>query len=75
MQLATFTASIVLLIGVWGQKKTGCLGDPTVALADVHKCLRSLQAAEGRWRQAGKLWSVGTEGQSIQQGVTKTLFR
>jgi hypothetical protein len=62
MQLATFSASIVLLIGVWGQKKTGCLGDPTVALADVHKCLRSLKAAETRWRQAGKLRWVPRSG-------------
>ncbi len=55
MQLATFTAAIVLLIGVWGQKKTGGIGNPTVALADVQKCLKSLKVSEGRWRQAGKL--------------------
>lgn len=55
MHLAIFTAAIVLLIGVWGQKKTGGVGDPSVALSDIQKCLKSLKTSEVRWRQAGKL--------------------
>lgn len=55
MHLATFTAAIVLLIGVWGQKRTNGGGDTSVALADIQKCLKSLKTSEVRWRQAGKL--------------------
>ena len=47
-QLPAFTAGIVLLLSIWGAKRSGSVTDPAREMEDVHKCMAVLQAAEGR---------------------------
>lgn len=52
--LPAFTSTIILLIGVWGGKKSG-MQDGGAALGDVNKCLNALKQAEVWWRGAGRM--------------------
>ena len=47
-QLPAFTAGIVLLLNIWGAKRSGGISDPAKEMEDVHKCMAVLRAAEGR---------------------------
>ncbi|KAI9511917.1 fungal-specific transcription factor domain-containing protein [Russula earlei] len=64
-QLPAFTAGIVLLLNIWGAKRSGNVTDPAREMEDVHKCMAVLQAAEGRWHAAGRLWDVLYELASV----------
>lgn len=55
LQLPAFTAGIVLLLSIWGAKRSGSVTDPVREMEDVHKCMAVLQSAEGRC-----VWSEGT---------------
>ncbi|KAI0052329.1 hypothetical protein FA95DRAFT_1601990 [Auriscalpium vulgare] len=57
-QLPAFTAGIVLLLNIWGVKRSGVAIDPVKEMTDVHKCMEVLKDAEGRWHAAGRLWDV-----------------
>lgn len=48
LQLHAFTAGIVLLLNIWGGKKSGLSTDPLKEMADVHKCMGLLKSLEGR---------------------------
>ncbi|CAE6441036.1 unnamed protein product [Rhizoctonia solani] len=56
--VAAFTSGIVLLINVWGQKKSGGTADPNGQIKDVHKCMDVLRNNEHRWHSAGRLWDI-----------------
>lgn len=56
VQMAVFTSGIVLLLSIWGGKKSGLSTDPSKEMADVHKCMAVLKGCEGRWHSAGRLW-------------------
>ncbi|KDN50625.1 hypothetical protein RSAG8_01123, partial [Rhizoctonia solani AG-8 WAC10335] len=58
VMVAAFTSGIVLLINVWGQKKSGGTADPNGQIKDVHKCMDVLKANEQRWHSAGRLWDI-----------------
>ncbi|EUC64915.1 fungal specific transcription factor, putative [Rhizoctonia solani AG-3 Rhs1AP] len=58
VMVAAFTSGIVLLINVWGQKKSGGTADPNGQIKDVHKCMDVLKANEHRWHSAGRLWDI-----------------
>jgi hypothetical protein len=47
--MAVFTAGIVLLLNIWGGKRSGLSTDTNKEMADVHKCMQVLQACEQRW--------------------------
>ena len=47
-QVPAFTAGIVLLLSIWGAKRTGGVPEPGKEMEDVHKCMAVLQAAEVR---------------------------
>ncbi|KAF8268480.1 fungal-specific transcription factor domain-containing protein [Lactarius quietus] len=64
-QLPAFTAGIVLLLSIWGAKRTGGMPDPAKEMEDVHKCMAVLQAAEVRWHAAGRLWDLLYELASV----------
>lgn len=51
----TFMFGVVLLVNVWGGKKSGSIGDPDLALKDVGKILALEASAENRLLFAGKL--------------------
>ncbi|QRW17816.1 Fungal specific transcription factor domain [Rhizoctonia solani] len=55
VMVAAFTSGIVLLINVWGQKKSGGTADPNGQIKDVHKCMDVLKNNEHRWHSAGRL--------------------
>lgn len=46
--MAVFTAGIVLLLNIWGGKRSGLSADPVKEMADVHKCMEVLRVCEGR---------------------------
>jgi hypothetical protein len=46
--MAVFTAGIVLLLNIWGGKRSGITTDPSKEMADVYKCMQVLRAAESR---------------------------
>ncbi|KDQ08707.1 hypothetical protein BOTBODRAFT_138635 [Botryobasidium botryosum FD-172 SS1] len=60
-----FTSGIVLLISVWGARKTGGLMDPSVQMQDVHRCLKVLEHAEDTWHSAGRLADILRELASV----------
>ncbi|EEB98676.1 hypothetical protein MPER_01776, partial [Moniliophthora perniciosa FA553] len=55
-QGAVFHAGIVLLLNIWGGKRSGLSTDPNREMADVHKCMQVLQTCEKRWHSCGRLW-------------------
>ncbi|KAJ7334168.1 fungal-specific transcription factor domain-containing protein [Mycena albidolilacea] len=59
-QMAVFTAGIVLLLNIWGGKRSG-LGlsaDSGQEMIEVHRCMRVLRGCEIRWLTAGRLWDI-----------------
>ncbi|KAF8643172.1 hypothetical protein AX16_009214 [Volvariella volvacea WC 439] len=63
--MSVFTAGIVLLLNIWGGKRSGLSTDPKREMADVHKCMQVLRACEGRWHSAGRLWDILYELASV----------
>ena len=45
-QMSLFTAGIVLLLNIWGGKRSGLSLDPSKEMADVHKCMKMLRQLE-----------------------------
>ncbi|KAH0832830.1 hypothetical protein J3R83DRAFT_11755 [Lanmaoa asiatica] len=66
LQMHAFTAGIVLLLNIWGGKRSGLSTDPLKEMADVHKCMGLLKSCEGRWHSSGRLWFVITKGIILQ---------
>ncbi|KAM5539214.1 hypothetical protein V8D89_007087 [Ganoderma adspersum] len=64
-QMALFTAGIVLLLNIWGGKRSGLSTDPAKEMADVHKCMKMLRTLEPRWHTAGRLWDILYELASV----------
>ncbi|KAI6154603.1 fungal-specific transcription factor domain-containing protein [Pisolithus tinctorius] len=58
LTMPAFTAGIVLLLNIWGGKRSGLSTDPAKEMADVHKCMAFLQMCEERWHSAGRLRDV-----------------
>jgi hypothetical protein len=56
--MAIFTSGIVLLLSIWGGKRSGLSIDPNKEMTDVHKCMKTLKDTEKRWCSMGRLWSV-----------------
>ena len=48
-QMMMFTSGVVLLLNIWGGKRSGLTTDPAKEMADVHKCMKMLKGMEGRW--------------------------
>ena len=48
--MSLFTAGIVLLLNIWGGKRSGMLSlDPSKEMADVHKCMKMLRTLEPQY--------------------------
>ncbi|EIW84600.1 hypothetical protein CONPUDRAFT_163679 [Coniophora puteana RWD-64-598 SS2] len=58
VQAAAITAGIVLLVNIWGGKRTGLIINPEKEMADVHKCMAMLKLCERRYPWAGNSWDV-----------------
>ncbi|KAI0635504.1 fungal-specific transcription factor domain-containing protein [Trametes polyzona] len=64
-QMSLFTAGIVLLLNIWGGKRSGLSTDPSKEMADVHKCMKMLKLLEAHWHTAGRLWDILYELASV----------
>ncbi|KAI0649560.1 fungal-specific transcription factor domain-containing protein [Trametes meyenii] len=64
-QMSLFTAGIVLLLNIWGGKRSGLSTDPAKEMADVHKCMKMLKMLEAHWHTAGRLWDILYELASV----------
>jgi len=51
-------SGVVLLVSMWGAKRSGTTLDPTKEMQDVRKCMKLLEVAEARWTVAGRLRCV-----------------
>ncbi|KAI0930965.1 hypothetical protein AcV7_005003 [Taiwanofungus camphoratus] len=60
-----FTAGIVLLLNMWGGKRSGLSSNPSEEVADVNKCMELLKALEAKWYTAGHLWDILFELASV----------
>jgi hypothetical protein len=56
--LQAWTFGIVLLINIWGGKKSGSIGDPATARADVDKLKAFFAKLEQRWFLGGRIGDV-----------------
>ena len=56
--MAIFTAGVVLLLGIWGAKRSNLSTDPKKGMSEVHRCMKALKAMENRWQPAGRVWCV-----------------
>lgn len=65
VQMPVFTAGIVLLLGIWGGKRSGLSTDPNKEMVDVHKCMKMLRTCEKHWHSAGRLWDILYELASV----------
>ncbi|KAJ7071926.1 fungal-specific transcription factor domain-containing protein [Mycena amicta] len=51
-------SSLVLLVNVWGARRSGATADPGRAIADLKKCIDSFRLYETRWQQAGRFCDI-----------------
>ncbi|KAF8995120.1 fungal-specific transcription factor domain-containing protein [Cyathus striatus] len=60
MQMTAVTAAIVLLVNIWGGRRSGVAPEPR-AMRQVEKCKDVLRKAEDRWHSAGSLLDILNE--------------
>lgn len=63
--MSIFTSGIVLLLNIWGGKRSGISLDPVKEMEDVHRCMEALRYTEKRWHSAGRLWDILYELASV----------
>ena len=47
--MSLFAAGIVLLLNIWGGKRSGVATDPAREMEDVHKAMKMLKSMERRY--------------------------
>ncbi|THG99015.1 hypothetical protein EW026_g3256 [Hermanssonia centrifuga] len=57
-QLAIFSSCIVLLLNIWGGKRSGARIDSMKEFAEVQKAMDMERYLEPRWYTAGRVWDV-----------------
>jgi hypothetical protein len=55
VQMPAFASAVILLLSLWGAKRSGTSLDPVKEMQDVRKCIMMLETAESRWSIAGRL--------------------
>ncbi|KAJ6620015.1 fungal-specific transcription factor domain-containing protein [Mycena sp. CBHHK59/15] len=66
-QTAVFMAALVLLLNIWGGRRSGLSTDAVKEMADVHRCMQVLRDCEPRWQSAGRLWDILYELASVSK--------
>ncbi|KAF8919354.1 fungal-specific transcription factor domain-containing protein [Mucidula mucida] len=56
--LNAFAAAIVLLLNIWGGKRSRMNLNPVKEMLDVHKCMQVLRDMENTYHFAGRLWDI-----------------
>ncbi|KAJ4477535.1 fungal-specific transcription factor domain-containing protein [Lentinula aciculospora] len=64
-QISVFTAGIVLLLNIWGGKRSGLSTDTNKEMTDVYKCMEALKSCEEKWHSCGRLWDILYELASV----------
>ncbi|KAH9055007.1 fungal-specific transcription factor domain-containing protein [Lactarius vividus] len=59
--LPAFVSATILLLSLWGAKRSGTSLDPVREMQDVRKCIMLLETAEARWSVAGRLRDLLTD--------------
>ncbi|KAI9439638.1 fungal-specific transcription factor domain-containing protein, partial [Lactarius indigo] len=59
--LPAFVSAVILLLSLWGAKRSGTTLDPVREMQDVRKCMMVLETAESRWSVAGRLRDLLTD--------------
>ncbi|KAI0052327.1 hypothetical protein FA95DRAFT_1553663 [Auriscalpium vulgare] len=54
-QLPAFVSGVILLLSLWGAKRSGVTLDASREMEDVRKCMLLLESGETRWPVAGRL--------------------
>ncbi|KAG8943600.1 hypothetical protein FRC04_002761 [Tulasnella sp. 424] len=67
LYIIAFQAGTILLISIWGVKKTKLNVDVSSQAADVQRCIKVLHNAENKWYPAGKLCDILTELASFNE--------
>lgn len=49
LQIALFNAGIVLLMNIWGAKRSGSIADPVKEMKEVHKVMDMFKTLEARY--------------------------
>ncbi|GLB41328.1 putative fungal specific transcription factor [Lyophyllum shimeji] len=65
LQTTAFSAGVVLLLSIWGGKRSGLSTDFNKEMANVQKCMEVLKGAETRWYVAGRLHDILSELASV----------
>ncbi|KAF9647006.1 hypothetical protein BDM02DRAFT_3188339 [Thelephora ganbajun] len=65
LTMPIFTSGIVLLLNIWGGKRSGININPVKEMEDVHRCMSVLTQSEKRWHSAGRLWDIMYELVSV----------
>ncbi|KZV61073.1 hypothetical protein PENSPDRAFT_693721 [Peniophora sp. CONT] len=58
LQVPTFTAGVMLMLGIWNIQRTGISMDQGKETQAVYNCVALLKDVEKRWQSAGRLWDV-----------------
>ncbi|KAJ3517005.1 hypothetical protein NLJ89_g774 [Agrocybe chaxingu] len=78
IQIATFTASVVLMFNIWGTKTLNSSSEQAADRENVAKAMRVLKAAEDRWHQSGRLWDIlsdlSSKGQRPLEDMSESLL-
>ncbi|KAF5328362.1 hypothetical protein D9619_013333 [Psilocybe cf. subviscida] len=65
VQMTIFQSALILLLSIWGGKRSGLLINPSPQMADVRKCMQILRASEQIWFSVGRLNDVLSELASV----------
>ncbi|EIW84587.1 hypothetical protein CONPUDRAFT_163668 [Coniophora puteana RWD-64-598 SS2] len=65
LQTAAIMAGIILLVSIWGNKKSGLAVNLEKDMADVHKCMDAIKLGESRYPFVGRFWDLLYELASV----------
>ncbi|KAI0092310.1 fungal-specific transcription factor domain-containing protein [Irpex rosettiformis] len=57
-QYALLSSGIVLLLNIWGNKKSSTSAESMREMQEVHKVMNIVKAMEPRWYSSGKIWDI-----------------
>ncbi|KAG8900224.1 hypothetical protein FRC01_010214, partial [Tulasnella sp. 417] len=67
LYIIAFQAGTILLVSIWGVKKSKLNVDVSSQAADVQRCIKVLGKAEKKWHSAGKFYDILTELASFNE--------
>ncbi|KAI0339080.1 hypothetical protein BDW22DRAFT_1431991 [Trametopsis cervina] len=57
-QYALFSSPIILMLNIWGSKKSITSAESMREMQDVHKAMNMMKSLEPRWPSAGRIWDI-----------------